>query len=246
MASSINTSNIDGSFPVAGQDNSSQGFRDNFTNIRTNLGYAKGEIEDLQSKVVLKSALTGTTLDNDMDGNIIYNVEMSQMGLTVNPIGVVLGSTAINFGDGHYHTLTTNTGGSFDVAFTGWPTSGTYAEITLQVDIADVAHTMTLPTAVVYGKDSVPGIDSLNVITFPSTGRYFFKISTEDSGTSMTVKYMSQPQVAGSIVQRTVSTSTGVAGDTQGMICADASYLYVCIADYDGSSAIWTRVALAW
>lgn len=58
MASSINTTNIDGTFPVAGQDNSSQGFRDNFTNVKTNLGYAKTEIEDLQTKVVLKSALT--------------------------------------------------------------------------------------------------------------------------------------------------------------------------------------------
>ena len=48
MASPINTNNIDGTFPVAGQDNSSQGFRDNFTNLKTNLGYAKTEIEDLQ------------------------------------------------------------------------------------------------------------------------------------------------------------------------------------------------------
>jgi hypothetical protein len=31
MASNINPYNIDGTYPVAGQDNSSQGFRDNFT-----------------------------------------------------------------------------------------------------------------------------------------------------------------------------------------------------------------------
>ena len=36
MASSINPSNIDGTYPVAGQDNDSQGFRDNFTNVKTN------------------------------------------------------------------------------------------------------------------------------------------------------------------------------------------------------------------
>lgn len=52
MASSINTGNIDGAYPVAGQDNSSQGFRDNFTNIKTNFGYAKSELEDLQTKAV--------------------------------------------------------------------------------------------------------------------------------------------------------------------------------------------------
>ena len=34
MASNINAFNIDGTFPIAGQDNPSQGFRDNFTNIK--------------------------------------------------------------------------------------------------------------------------------------------------------------------------------------------------------------------
>ena len=49
MTSSINPNNIDITFPVAGQDNDSQGFRDNFTNLKTSLQYAKDEIEDLQS-----------------------------------------------------------------------------------------------------------------------------------------------------------------------------------------------------
>lgn len=50
MASAINPTNIDGAFPVAGQDNDSQGFRNNFTNIRNNLTIAKNEIEALQNK----------------------------------------------------------------------------------------------------------------------------------------------------------------------------------------------------
>ena len=62
MTSQVNPNNIDGTYPVAGQDNDSQGFRDNFTNIRNNLTFAKAEIEDLQNKAVLKSALTNTTL----------------------------------------------------------------------------------------------------------------------------------------------------------------------------------------
>ncbi len=46
MASSIDPNNIDGAYPVAGQDNNSQGFRDNFTNIKTNFQYAEDEIND--------------------------------------------------------------------------------------------------------------------------------------------------------------------------------------------------------
>ena len=67
MASSINPNDIDGAYPVAGQDNNSQGFRDNFTNIKTNFTAAANEITDLQNKVILKAALTGTTLDNNID-----------------------------------------------------------------------------------------------------------------------------------------------------------------------------------
>ena len=37
MPSNINTSSIDETYPVAGQDNNSQGFRDNFTNIKIGL-----------------------------------------------------------------------------------------------------------------------------------------------------------------------------------------------------------------
>ena len=66
MTSQINPNNIDGTYPVAGQDNDSQGFRDNFTNLRNNLTFAKAEIEDLQNKAVLKSALLNTTLSNDL------------------------------------------------------------------------------------------------------------------------------------------------------------------------------------
>ena len=244
MASSINTANIDGSFPVAGQDNSSQGFRDNFTNIKTNFGYTKSEIEDLQTKAVLKSALTGTTLDNDMDGNIIYNVELSRMGMTKNGHGVVGGSTVINFEDGHYHTLTTS--GAVTLGFQGWPTSGTYAELSIAITVTDVAHTLELPVAVVYGLASVPGISS-QVITFPSVGQYILKISTDDNGTSMRVQYESQPQVAGSVVYRTVSAAIGSPGDTVGMVAVDADYVYVCTANYDGSTAVWKRSAvLTW
>ena len=61
MTSAINPNNIDGAYPVAGQDNNSQGFRDNFTNTATNFQYAADEISDLQAKAVLKSALVGTT-----------------------------------------------------------------------------------------------------------------------------------------------------------------------------------------
>jgi hypothetical protein len=44
---------------------------------------------------------------------------------------------------------------------------------------------------------------------------------------------------------KTPTTAVGAAGDVAGMVAWDSSYIYVCTADYDGSSSIWTRAAIA-
>lgn len=74
MTSNINYAAIDENYPVAGQDNDTQGFRDNFSYIKTSLQNAKTELEDLQAKAVLKGELTGgAAVDNNLGGGSIYN-----------------------------------------------------------------------------------------------------------------------------------------------------------------------------
>lgn len=43
---------------------------------------------------------------------------------------------------------------------------------------------------------------------------------------------------------KTPTTCMGASGDKAGMIAWDASYIYICITDYDGVSNIWKRVAI--
>ena len=62
MASNIEPGNVDGAYPVAGQDNSSQGMRDNFSAIKTNFTEAKNEIVNLQDN---KASLNGSSDFND-------------------------------------------------------------------------------------------------------------------------------------------------------------------------------------
>jgi hypothetical protein len=77
MSSNINPNNIDREFPVAGQDNDSQGFRDNFTSIKNNFSFAAAEITDLQNSV---TSIQSTVLAN---GNVeAYYGNISQ-GLSV-------------------------------------------------------------------------------------------------------------------------------------------------------------------
>jgi len=200
MTSQVNPNNIDGTYPVAGQDNDSQGFRDNFTNIRNNLTYAKAEIEDLQNKAVLKSALTNSTLSNDMAGNAIVGSSLTSWRETYNNVGAVSGSTTIDFANGNYQKITLS--GATTLAFT-FPSnsSGQRAKIALWVNVSNVAYTLTLPAAVTLGdKDTIAGISG-SVITFgtdelANSNDYFFEFSTVDSGTTIEVRDLTRNRAA--------------------------------------------------
>lgn len=186
MTSAINPNNIDGAYPVAGQDNNSQGFRDNFTNTKTNFQYASDEITDLQNKAVLKAALTGSTLNNDMQGAVLSNAQLQDMSQTVVPIGTVSGSQTINYSLGSYQTLTTN--GSVSLAFSNFPAAGTAGTVVVQVTVSSVSHTLTLPSAVSVNTRGIQGLNtSTNVITFAATGVYSFEFTTSNGGTTINV-----------------------------------------------------------
>jgi hypothetical protein len=184
MTSAINPNNIDGTYPVAGQDNNSQGFRDNFTNTKTNFEYAAGEITDLQNKVVLKSALTGTTLNNNMGGSLLSNAQLQNMSETRVSLGSVTGSQILNYLAGPYYTLTTT--GPISLAFSNFSAAGTVSRIRLQITVSNTAHTLTLPAAVTVGVNNVQGYAS-NIITFNQTGTYEFEFETSDGGSTVSV-----------------------------------------------------------
>lgn len=184
MASIINPNNIDGTYPVAGQDNDSQGFRDNFTNTKTNFERAKDEITDLQNKVVLKSALTGTVLDNNMNGSRLSGGVLLNMSETRLALGSVSGSVTINYALGSYQTV--STAGSLSLAFSNFSVAGTASRVRLQINVTNTAHTLTLPAAVSVGVDGIQGLTA-NIITFNRTGIYEFEFVTNDQGGTITV-----------------------------------------------------------
>ena len=75
MASNIDDTSIDATYPIAGQDNDSQGFRNNFSTVKNNFTAAKSEIEDLQTNTAKLNA-TNDLLGNDLTGgNFVANTE---------------------------------------------------------------------------------------------------------------------------------------------------------------------------
>jgi hypothetical protein len=202
--SSINPNNIDGTYPIAGQDNDSQGFRDNFTNIKNNLTFAKAELEDLQNNAILKSPLSGTTLDNNLNYSQLSAAQLKKTVWTKKDNSVATGTTTLDWTLGHYHTLELGST-STTMNFTGWPTSGYYTTIWLDVYVSNVSSTLTLSSGnVTYTNlTSVQG-ESSNVLTFPSTGHYMFEFATSDNGTNITVR---------DLLRNYESVVTGTVGD---------------------------------
>lgn len=124
MASSINTTTLDENFPVAGRDNDSQGFRDNFFNIKQNLGFAKSEIETLQNgtaRVNTDNNFGGNTLNNAVLLNVRETVNTTYATGTVVDINVVWSAGAV-------HVIKLDN--DVELIMTSWPTSG-YASMRL-------------------------------------------------------------------------------------------------------------------
>ena len=177
MASKIVPGNIDGTYPKAGQDNSSQGMRDNFSSIKNNFTEAKTEIEDLQSN---KASLNGA---NDFSGNTITDAELKDNSETVYPHGTTSGAVALNHENGHYQTLTTS--GAITLSFTNMPANNKLGRIILDINVVSTAHTMTIPSAVLVSGNVSGGDGSSNTITVPTSGRYLYEFMSPDNGTTV-------------------------------------------------------------
>jgi hypothetical protein len=221
MTSQVNPNNIDGTYPVAGQDNDSQGFRDNFTNIRNNFTYVKAEIEDIQNKAVFKSALSNTTLENDLLGNAIVGASFTGYRETYNNIGAVSGAITVDFANGNFQKITL--AGVTTLSFT-FPSNAANqnAKITLWVSVSNPSHTLTIPGAVSLGdKDTIAGLIS-NTITFSAVELgnatdYFFEFSTVDYGQNIAIKDLTRNRAynfsgltvsGGNLVANSTTTST--------------------------------------
>ena len=192
MTSSINPNLINGAYPVAGQDNSTKGMRDNFNNIKTNFEYAASEITALQANTIT----AGSGVINDLGGVLLIDGQIRDFSATRNAIGTTSGTVTVNYANGHYQTLTTS--GSVTLAFSNFPISGQQGWLIVRVTVASTAHTLTLPSAVGTGASaaSILGIQGISsqVITFAETGTYELQFHTDDGGATIYLSELTRPR----------------------------------------------------
>ena len=171
MTSLINFAAINENFPVAGQDNDTQVFRDNFDTIKTNFSTAKTEITDLQDNAAR------TDGDNDFLYNIVGSVTLNDAYLRKKDYGaaIVAGTQDVSFKQAMYHVI--KLGADTSLSFSEFPTGavdatglGQIGKATLELYGDGTPRTITFTTsgATVLKKDPLfPGSVTVTSATNP-------------------------------------------------------------------------------
>ena len=230
--STINTNSINVNYPVPGVNNNSQGFRDNFASIVTNLNTAGTEITDLQNKVVVKQALTGTVLNNDMANTLISNASVRGFRSTTYNLGNALSGTVLvdtSLGDVQYGAVASNT--TFN--FGSWAPAGTQANVQLNISVSNSLAVITFSGNVVVANANNNGVSTLEnfsnigglvTLTAPAgVTQLNYLISTTDCGNTLYISPINRPRVATQIQQRIVPP-TGLQGDVTGDVVVGPSF----------------------
>jgi hypothetical protein len=189
--SNINPQSIDGTYPIAGQDNNSQGFRDNFTNTVNNFTFSAAELTDLQQNALLKAPLgsvgqTGTPT-NDMNyaylthAQIKGSVETSALNLTVD----VSNNFTVNWEAGHFQSVTITANSTF--SFGTWPSANYFTKLRLQVTVSSGTYTLTFPSSVNLNLSSLQGYTTGQVVSL-AAGVYVFEFSTVNFGANVAIQ----------------------------------------------------------
>jgi hypothetical protein len=148
LTSLINFAAINENFPVAGQDNDTQVFRDNFDTIKDNFSAAKTEITDLQDNAAR------TDEDNDFLYNVVGSLTLQDAYLRKKDYGaaIVAGTQDISFKQAMYHVV--KFGANTSLSFSEFPTGavditglGQIGKATLELYGDGTARTITFITS---------------------------------------------------------------------------------------------------
>jgi hypothetical protein len=206
MASNITNANIEDDFPVAGQDNDSQGFRDNFSEIKTGLGTAATEITSLQSTTAKLNA-NNTFYDSENAVPVeLINPRLREITKTYHQTGSQGSAQQVSPFDisfsgiegGHYHKVTVgavspSVSANMTINVSGWPASGEYAEMRCEV-FAQSGHAITVTFAA--GLGSVLKTDGAAIwssfVVNSATNPHIIDFWTTDGGNTVYAKYLGQ------------------------------------------------------
>ena len=174
---------IDSTFPIAGRDNNSQGFRDNFDNIKSGM-------------TNMVSALTGLNTrtpkldeNNNFNGQLLENAEIRQIYGAVLNNGTTPTSEFLDVRESQYFVY--RVAGDITLTFSQWPATDKFAKIYIDVKSDGTARDLDFNTT---SGTVVPE----NSLTLPfnlganENIRYMFEAWTINGGNTVFVKLVGE------------------------------------------------------
>tara|TARA_B000000609_G_C24141316_1_gene331427 strand:- start:470 stop:1054 length:585 start_codon:yes stop_codon:yes gene_type:complete len=185
-ASNINETGVNKEYPVAGQDNDSQGFRDNFTIISDNFVAAKAEIKDLMDNTARLE------IDNNFLGKSIQNANLIDVSEGYFAGGTVNTSQNINYSNGGYQTFTV--GADVTLTLSEWPENNKAGKIRIYINNDGSQRTVTFASNAGAGTfkriSTWPNAGNTAVIDTPSARVYAFDFVSYDNGATVFADYI--------------------------------------------------------
>tara|TARA_B000000565_G_scaffold133700_1_gene101226 strand:- start:1168 stop:1752 length:585 start_codon:yes stop_codon:yes gene_type:complete len=185
-ASNINETGVNKEYPVAGQDNDSQGFRDNFTIISDNFVAAKAEIKDLMDNTARLE------IANNFLGNTIQNANLIDVSEGYFAGGTVNTSQNINYSNGGYQTFTV--GADVTLTLSEWPENNKAGKIRIYINNDGSQRTVTFASNAGAGTfkriSTWPNAGNTAVIDTPSARVYAFDFVSYDNGATVFADYI--------------------------------------------------------
>jgi len=207
MASNINDTGVNKNYPIAGQDNDSQGFRDNFTIIGDNFVAAKAEITALQGTTAQGVTYDPGTPPNDGSNNFLGTTIVNANTKNITETAYISSATIntsqnVNLDNGAIQEF--NLGADITLTFANWSSDTAKAgKVRLHIK-SDQAAGSSVNRTVTFASNAGGGTfkrhsdwptgDTTAVIGAPGVGEatkyYVFEFISYDSGATVWAEYL--------------------------------------------------------
>ena len=264
MASNIKYLSIDATFPVAGIDNDSNGFRTNFSGIKTALQTASAEITALQESAVLtKNLETGASVDNDLNGSIINNGAFHNFFGTAKYVIADSGNTPIDISLASTYICTVKVNTAFEII--NWPDIAAsakarlhfrnYASVPKTIDITSSSKDIHLKQGNSFPITLTNSSVSVSIVSCTHT---YFVLENEVAALkenspiifsdvvggveSNTIYYVKNIETQGNNMVFSISSTivNGVAGDIYGLAPSGNNMMGACYVYRDYVFDVWS------
>lgn len=209
---------INQNYPVAGQDNDSQGFRDNFKNIKDALSETDISLENLKL-----SAVAVTNTSTDFNFNSIERVTIKNRAYTVvdrTTSNLYSSSSPVNYTEGSYQKILLPSGNQ-TINIINWPTGNKSGRLTLDIQSSGSGTVNFAATGsgqfFKFGNSKFPvpiinGVKYVFEIWNVGFDLYVEALTTSDSSTSSSYVQIKNNIYTVNSVDETVVTNNGKRG----------------------------------